>query len=139
MTITRWFHASLAAGLLCAPIAPLHAQTPPGAPTTAVLASLTVKAGVERARVMQTMPEEVRETVKLYLDGKIQQWYARGDGRGVVFILNCNTVAEAQALMDALPLAKGNLATFEFTPLSPLTPLRLLLTEPAAAPKGDQR
>jgi len=139
MTIDyRWFSASLAAGFLCASIAPLRAQAPPPAPTTAILTSLTIKADVDRARVMQTMPEEVRATVKLYLDGKIQQWYARGDGRGVVFILNCATVDEARALMDALPLGKANLANFEFTPLSPLTPLRLLLTEPVAASKGDQ-
>jgi hypothetical protein len=39
--------------------------------------------------------------------------------------------------MDTLPLSKANLAVFEFTPLSPLTPLRLLLTEPTAPPRGD--
>jgi len=133
------FSASLAAGLLCLTAAPLRAQTPPKAPTIGVLASLTVKAEVDRARVIETLPEEVRETVKLYLSGKIQQWYARGDGKGVIFILNCGTVDEAKALMDGLPLGKANLATFEFTPLSPLTPLALLLTEPPAAPKGDPR
>ena len=36
--------------------------------------------------------------------------------------------------MDALPLAKANLADFTFTPLTPLTPLRFLLAPPA--PKG---
>ena len=43
------------------------------------------------------MPDEVRATLKLYLDGKIQQWYSRSDGRGVIFILNCTTAAEAKA------------------------------------------
>jgi hypothetical protein len=138
MTFAHRCFASLAAGLLFTSLAPLGAQAPPTAPTTAILTSLTIKADVDRARLLQTMPEEVRETVKLYLDGKIQQWYARSDGRGVVFILNCATVAEAKALMDALPLGKANLANFEFTPLGPLTPLRLLLTEPSAAPKGGQ-
>jgi hypothetical protein len=73
------------------------------------------------------MPDEVRETLKLYLDGKIQQWYSRSDGRGVVFILNCTTAAEAKAITDRLPLSKANLATFEYTPLGPLAPLRMLL------------
>ena len=114
---------------------PLSAQAPPAAPTNAVLTVLTVKADVDRAQLMKVMPSEVRETVKLYLDGKIQQWYARSDGTGVVFILNCSTVAEANALTDTLPLSKNHLATFEFTPLSPLTPLRLLLTESAPPPK----
>jgi hypothetical protein len=81
------------------------------------------------------MPEEVRETVKLYLDGKIQQWYARSDGRGVVFIMNCGTVDEARALMESLPLAKAKLVNLDYTPMGPLTPLRLLVSEPAAAAK----
>jgi hypothetical protein len=76
---------------------------------------------------MKVMPDEVRATLKLYLDGKIQQWYSRSDGRGVIFILNCTTAAEAKAITDGLPLSKANLATFEYTPLSPLAPLRMLL------------
>ena len=66
-------------------------------------------------------------TVKMYLDGKIQQWYSRSDGRGVVFILNATSVADAKALTDQLPLSKANLATFEYTALSPLGPLRMLI------------
>jgi len=57
--------------------APLAAQAPSAAPTSAVMISLTVKPDVERAQVMKVMPEEIRATVKLYLDGKIQQWYSR--------------------------------------------------------------
>jgi len=92
--------------------------------------SLTVKADVDRARIMKVMPDEVRDTVKLYLDGKIQQWYSRADGMGVVFILNCTTLEEAKTLMGSLPLAKNNLVNLEFTALGPLKPLRLLLAPP---------
>ena len=132
---SQWFGVLCAAGLLLTAAAPASAQAPPAAPTTVVLVSLTVKADVDRAQLMKTMPDEVRDTVKLYLDGKIQQWYSRADGRGVMFLLNCASAAEAKTMMDALPLAKANLANFEFTPLSPLTPLRLLLAEPAAPPR----
>lgn len=114
--------------LLLLASATLFAQS--SSPTTAVLTTLTVKPDVERAQIMKVMPEEVRVTVKMYLDGKIQQWYARSDGKGVVFILNCATVAEAKALTDTLPLSKNNLATFEYTALGPLTPLRMLIAEP---------
>jgi hypothetical protein len=86
-----------------------------------------VKSDVDRAQIMKVMPEEVRATVKMYLDGKIQQWYSRSDGRGVVFILNATSVADAKALTDQLPLSKANLATFEYTALSPLGPLRMLI------------
>jgi hypothetical protein len=32
------------------------------------------------------LPEEVRDTANLYLDGKIHQWYSQQNGKGVVFI-----------------------------------------------------
>ena len=114
---------------LLATAAPLRGQQPPPAtaPTTQVLATLTVNAGVDRAAIMKVMPDEVRDTVKLYLDGKIQQWYSRVDGRGVVFILNATSVADAKALTDTLPLVKANLVTFDYMPLAPLGPLRMLI------------
>ncbi len=40
---------------------------------------------------MAIMPSEIRETVKLYLDGKIRQWYSRGDGKGVIFLIDAKT------------------------------------------------
>lgn len=131
----RGFRAAVAVAFLLTAATSLLAQAPSPAPSTAVMVSLTIRADADRAQMMKTMPEEVRATVKLYLDGKIQQWYSRSDGRGVLFVMNCSTVAEAKAPTDALPLAKANLATFEFTALGPLTPLRLLLAEPAASPK----
>ena len=113
------------------------AQSPaPPAPVTAVLVDLTIKPGVEAAALTAVMPDEVRDTVLAYLDGKIQQWFARADGRGVVFILNVHTVDEAAVVMNALPLGKAKLADFAYTPLTPLTPLRRLLAAPA---KGDRR
>ena len=107
------------------------AQTQPPAPTTAVLTMLTIKPDADRSKIPGVMPQEIRDTVRLYLDGKIQQWYARADGRGVMFILSVATIADAKALTDTLPLSKAGLATFEYTALTPLTPLRILLTDPA--------
>lgn len=103
----------------------------PAAPITAVMATLTIKADADRAQINKVLPDEVRATVQLYLDGKIQQWWARADGRGVVFIMNCASAAEAKAITDALPLVKGNFGNFEFTALTPLTPLRVLIAPPA--------
>ncbi len=128
--------------VMVATLMPVAAVAQPAAappPITAVLATLTVKPGLDRTALLNTMPQEVSDTVKLYLDGKIQQWFARGDGRGVVFIMNAKSVEEAKTITDALPLIKSNLATFEFMPLGPLTPLRFLLTPPAAPPQGLDR
>jgi hypothetical protein len=126
----------LAALLLSAILAEQPAAAPP-MPVTSVLATLTVKPGVDRAALTAVMPDEVRDTVQLYLDGKIQQWFARGDGRGVVFLLNAASVEEARAITNTLPLVKANLATFEFMTLGPLTPLRYLMPAAAASPRGD--
>ena len=68
---------------------------------------------------MRIMPAEIRATVPLYLDGKIQQWFARGDGKGVIFLLNCKDVAEAHALIEILPLSKENLMDEQFIPVGP--------------------
>ena len=121
--------------LLASANAMAQAPPPPAAPTTGVLAILSVKADVQRADITKVLPNEVRETVRLYLDGKISQWFGRSDGRGVVFIINSTSVADAKAITDTLPLVKANLATFEFMALGPLTPLRALIAEPTSAPK----
>src|ERR1700748_3886063 len=91
---------ALAFAILAAAAPRAAAQQPPAAPPTAVLVSLTIKADADRSKLPGVMPNEVRDTVKLYLDGKIQQWWGRGDGRGVMFILNVTTAAEAKALME---------------------------------------
>jgi hypothetical protein len=88
---------------------------------------LTSKPGVNREQIMKVMPAEIRATVKLYLDGRIRQWYSRGDGRGVVFFLDVKTVDEAHAIIDALPLSKENLMDHEYIPVGPLLPLAFLI------------
>jgi hypothetical protein len=98
--------------------------------TTGVMVILTVKAGVTREQVMAVMPGEIRQTVQLYLNGKIREWYSRGDGRGVVFLLDSGDVDEAHAIMEGLPLAKQNLMDHEYIAVGPLLPLRLLMANP---------
>jgi hypothetical protein len=108
-----------------------HAQAQASSPTTtAVMVILTVKSGVTREQVMAVMPAEIRETVQLYLNGKIREWYSRGDGRGAVFLLDARDAAEAAVVMEALPLAKQNLIDHEYIAVGPLLPLRLLMANP---------
>ncbi len=109
----------------------LFAQPPATPKVTTIMATLTVKEGVTRDQIMKVMQSEVRDTVALYLDGKIQQWYARGDGKGVVFFMDCKTVDEAKGILEKLPLIKSEFASFDYVPLGPLSPLRLLIAPPA--------
>jgi len=88
---------------------------------------LTGKQGVTLQQIMKVMPAEVRATVKLHLDGKIRQWYSKGDGRGVVLFLDVKTVDEAHAIIDTMPLSKENLTDHEYIPVGPLLPLGLLI------------
>ena len=100
---------------------------PPSPKTTEVMVILTAKEGVTRQQIMNIMPAEVRATVKLYLDGKIRQWYSRGDGKGVILLIDAKTVEEAHAAIDARPLSKENLVDHEYIPVGPLLPLGSLI------------
>ena len=105
-------------------------QPPSGVPSpkaTEVMVIVTAKQGVPRQQIMHIMPDEIRATVKLYLDGKIRQWYSRGDGRGVIVFLDVKTIEEAHAIMDTLPLSKENLVDHEYIPIGPLMPLGALI------------
>ena len=104
-------------------------STPPQPKVTGVLTMLSPKPGVVPEQIMKIMPAEIRATVPLYLDGKIQQWYMRGDGRGVIFIMNCQDVAEARSLIESLPLSQANLVDEQFIPVGPLLPLGMLLRD----------
>src|SRR5260370_20127202 len=95
--------------------------------TTAVLVIETPRQGVTPQQVMAVMPEEIQATVKLYLDGKIREWYSRGDGKGVIFLVDAKSEDEARALMETLPLAKAQLIDHEYIPVGPLMPLRALV------------
>jgi hypothetical protein len=95
-------------------------------PTTKILAIGTVNPGVDPANVLAILPDEVRDTVGLYLDGKIDQWYSLRERRGVVFILNVTDPAAARDMLEKLPLGQAHLMSFELIPLGPLNPLRAL-------------
>ena len=95
--------------------------------TTEVLVIETSKQGVTPQQIMAVIPKEIRETVQLYLDGKIRQWYSRGDGKGVIFLVDAKTEDEARALMETLPLAKEQLMDHQYIPVGPLMPLRALM------------
>jgi hypothetical protein len=90
------FASSLVALLICLVNAgPSHAQSAnPPTPTTKILAIGTINPGVDPAAARATLPKEVKETVNLYLDGKIDQWYSLQGRPGVAFILNVTDLVD---------------------------------------------
>jgi hypothetical protein len=95
--------------------------------TTEVLVIETAKEGVTFPQVFAVMPQEARATVKLYLDGKIREWYSRGDGKGVIFLVDATSVGDARAILEDLPLAKAQLVDSQYIAVGPLMPLRVLM------------
>ena len=75
----------------------------------------------------QVMPHEVPATLKLYLDGKIEQFWFRQDAPGVLFLMNVESVEQAKATMEALPLVTGGHLKYDFMQVGPLAPLGLLI------------
>jgi hypothetical protein len=72
-------------------------------------------------------PDEVPATLKLYLEGKIEQFWLRDEMKGAVFLMNVASVAEAEELLGALPFTRENLHTFDLLPIGPLLPLGFLI------------
>ena len=117
-----------AASVLIAASPGALAQTPPPAtPTTKILAIGTFAPGTDTQLVQRTLAAEARATAELYLEGKIDQWYSLENRPGVVFVLNITDIGAAQGMLEALPLGKAHLMTFELSPIGPLNPLRKLL------------
>jgi hypothetical protein len=105
----------------------------PAVPTTKILAIGSLGAPLTPEQRQTIMSREVPDTVRLYLGGKIDQWYARQDGKGVVFLLNLSSVEQAHSMLEALPLGQAHLMTFELIPLGPLSQLARLLPQPDKA------
>ena len=77
------------------------------------------------------LPHEVPQTLKLYLDGVIEQFWVRyrddGNIGGVIFLLSSPSRQEAKAALDGLTLTAAGLMTFDLMHVGPLAPLGLLL------------
>jgi hypothetical protein len=74
-------------------------------------------------------PAEARATLALQMSGKIDQWFARSDGQGAVFLMNTTDPAEAHAALETLPFGVAGVMVFEIIPIGPLWPLGLLTLE----------
>jgi hypothetical protein len=99
--------------------------------TMKVLAIGTWTAKATPETIPPIMPSEARDTMRLMLGGKIDQWFAKIDGSGAVFLMNVTDPAEAHTLLEKLPLGQADMMRFQLIPVGPLWPLGLLLGEPA--------
>ncbi|QYD73321.1 hypothetical protein KZJ38_27170 [Paraburkholderia edwinii] len=92
-----------------------------------VLAIGSIVKPVTPEQRQQIMPREVPATLQLYLDGKIEQYWYRQDAPGVVFLMDVDSVDDAKATVNALPLVADGFAQYQLMPIGPLAPLGMLI------------
>jgi len=102
-------------------------QTGPTGPTVKVLAMSRLLADASSAEVQNTLPYERNAIVRLYLSGKIDQWFVRQDRNGLVLILDVKSMDDARKMLEQLPLDKAKLGTYDLVPLTTWLPLESLL------------
>ncbi|WP_158817464.1 hypothetical protein [Methylocapsa sp. S129] len=84
---------------------------------------------VPQEQLAPLMAKEPAATLKLYVDGILEQfWYV--DKKGPVFLLNAESEEAARAALSTLPFTAANLVAYDVLPLIPLVPLGQLI--PAA-------
>jgi len=129
----RFFRLVAQAAIAALALMPIPSLTQPAtSPTAPVVTTKILAIGHATTTatpdaVRAVLPGEVRETVRLYLLGKIDQWYVRQDQNGVVFLMNVTSVADARTILEKLPLGQNKLMEFDYVPLGPLSPLGVLL------------
>ena len=75
------------------------------------------------------LPKEVPAALKLYLDGVLEQIWFKQDAPGVVLLVNAESVDAAKTHVHGLPMGQAGLMDFDFIPVRPLAPLRMLTAE----------
>ena len=91
-----------------------------------VFAIGSTKPTVTLDQIQKLLPKEVPATLQHYLDGKIEQFWFR-EKAGPIFLMNVESIEEAKSELATLPLVAADLMTYEFLPVTPLSPLRLLI------------
>lgn len=94
-----------------------------------VFAIASIPSNTAPEQIQQHMPGEVHDTLRLYLGGKVEQFWFR-DKSGPIFLMEVESVEQARDTLQTLPLVAANLMTYELLPVSPLLPLGRLI--PAA-------
>jgi hypothetical protein len=79
----------------------------PPVPATKILAIGRFLAPLTPEQRKAILPSEVPDTLRLYLAGKIDQWWFRQDGKGPVFLMNVTSVEEARALLTDVAFGRG--------------------------------
>ncbi len=96
-----------------------------------VLAIGHARSGVRWEHVAPYVGVEARRVWELYETDRVREIYLRADDLpGVVLVLECDDLAEAERLVAALPVLEAGLLDFEVIPLRPYVGPRWLFRDP---------
>ncbi len=71
----------------------------------------------DHAYTLELLQAEAQRAWELYQAGVVRELYFRADRTEAVIILECDSVEEAAAALDSLPLVQAGLVAFELLPL----------------------
>ena len=91
-----------------------------------VFAIATSKPALTPDKLQHHMTAEVSATLQHYLNSTIEQFWFR-EKLGPIFLMNVESVEQAKKSLAELPLVANDLMTYEVFPVTPLSPLRLLI------------
>lgn len=84
-----------------------------------ILAIEHERPGATAGQFQAHLREEAVVVWQLYQSDTIREIYFRADRHTAVLVLECENVAEAGAILAALPLVKAGLIEFDVIPLMP--------------------
>jgi hypothetical protein len=91
-----------------------------------VFAIASAKRPLTPDELKKHMPNEVPATLKHYLDGSVEQFWFR-EKAGPIFLMNVESIEQARTTLATLPLVAADLMSYELMPVTPLSPLGLLI------------
>ena len=94
-----------------------------------ILAFEVEKTGLCAADFAPYLKDEAHRAWELQQAGVIRELYFRADQHTAVLMLDCPTLADAQAALNTLPLVERGLITFDLMPLIPYDGFARLFAE----------
>jgi hypothetical protein len=84
-----------------------------------VLAIIDVAPGANMAELRKALPEEIKGSWGLFASGVLREAYATASPTRVVFVLEAESVAAAEAHLRPLPMVAAGLMKIEYVELRP--------------------
>jgi hypothetical protein len=94
-----------------------------------ILALISVADGADFSAIRQHLADELRGSWELFAAGILREAYATASPSRVVFTLETESIVQAQALLEELPLVKAGVFAIELMELRPFTNWSLLFAK----------